>query len=216
MIRELDRPTPQTHSAGVASCRGARRGGGRRDGGRVPPLPGFAARIPLRGRGLDGAPRSRASTSRASRCWKPRPGRPRIRRRLRDLDASPPPREALHEGDDGVDGRAVAAGVLQGLGAPLQYGWVPYNTTDEGWFGRDTYTGGADKVSHFIISSGEARLLYEAYTHLGHPPEQSFKLADRHGVHERPDGGGDGRLLRVRLLVPGPHRRRAGRDGRRA
>jgi len=72
---------------------------------------------------------------------------------------------------------AVAAGVLQGLGAPLQYGWVPYNTTDEGWFGRDTYTGGADKVSHFILSSGVSRLLYEAYTHLGHPPEQSFRLA---------------------------------------
>jgi hypothetical protein len=72
---------------------------------------------------------------------------------------------------------AVAAGVLQGIGAPLQYGWVAYNTTDEGWFGRDTYTGGADKVSHFILSSGVSRLLYETYTHLGHPPEQSFNLA---------------------------------------
>jgi hypothetical protein len=72
---------------------------------------------------------------------------------------------------------AVLGGVMQGIGAPLQYGWVPYNTTDEGWFGRDTYTGGADKASHFIISSGVSRLLYEAYTHLGHSPEQSFNLA---------------------------------------
>ncbi len=72
---------------------------------------------------------------------------------------------------------AITGGFIQGLGAPLQYGWVPFNVTDEGWFGRDTYTGGADKVSHFIISSGVSRLLYEAYTHLGHTPEQSFHLA---------------------------------------
>ena len=72
---------------------------------------------------------------------------------------------------------AVAGGVLQGLGAPLQYGWVPWNVTDEGWFGRDTYVGGSDKVSHFIISSGVSRLLYEAYTTLGHPKDQSFTLA---------------------------------------
>ncbi len=71
----------------------------------------------------------------------------------------------------------VAGGVMQGLGAPLQYGWVPYNTTDEGFFGRDTYTGGADKASHFIISSGVSRTAYEAYTHLGHSPETSFRLA---------------------------------------
>ena len=52
-----------------------------------------------------------------------------------------------------------------------------WNTTDEGWFGRDTYVGGSDKVSHFIISSGVSRLLYEAYTTLGHTENQSFTLA---------------------------------------
>jgi hypothetical protein len=72
---------------------------------------------------------------------------------------------------------AVAGGVMQGMGAPLQYGWVGWNVRDEGFFGRDTYTGGADKVSHFIISSGVSRLLYEAYTHLGHSENQSFTLA---------------------------------------
>jgi hypothetical protein len=71
----------------------------------------------------------------------------------------------------------VGAGVMQGMGAPLRYGWVPWNTTDEGWFGRDTYTGGSDKASHFIISSGVSRLAYETYTSLGHSPDQSFKLA---------------------------------------
>ena len=71
----------------------------------------------------------------------------------------------------------VAGGVLQGLGAPLQYGWVPWNVTDEGWFGRDTYVGGSDKVSHFVISSGVSRMLYETYTTLGHSENQSFTLA---------------------------------------
>jgi len=72
---------------------------------------------------------------------------------------------------------AIGGGVLQGIGAPLQYGWVSWNTTDEGWFSRDTYVGGSDKVSHFIISSGVSRLLYEAYTTLGHTENQSFTLA---------------------------------------
>ena len=72
---------------------------------------------------------------------------------------------------------AIAGGVLQGIGAPLQYGWVPWNVTNEGWFSRDTYVGGSDKVSHFIISSGVSRLLYETYTTLGHPKDQSFTLA---------------------------------------
>jgi Predicted periplasmic lipoprotein (DUF2279) len=72
---------------------------------------------------------------------------------------------------------AIGAGVLQGIGAPLQYGWESWNVTDEGWFSRNTYTGGADKISHFIISSGVSRLMYEVYTELGHPKDQSFTLA---------------------------------------
>jgi len=72
---------------------------------------------------------------------------------------------------------AVAGGAVEGLGAPLQYGWVPFHTTDEGWFSRNTYAGGSDKASHFIISSGVSRTLYEAYTYLGHSPDTSAKLA---------------------------------------
>ena len=72
---------------------------------------------------------------------------------------------------------AVAGGAVEGLGAPLQYGWVKFHTTDEGWFSRNTYAGGADKASHFIISSGVSRTLYEAYTYLGHSPDTSAKLA---------------------------------------
>ncbi len=76
-----------------------------------------------------------------------------------------------------VTAGTLVGGFLQGLGAPLQYGWVPFNVTDEGWFGRDTYVGGADKVSHFIISSGVSRAIYEAYIAQGHTVDQSFNLA---------------------------------------
>ena len=76
-----------------------------------------------------------------------------------------------------VTAGTLVGGFLQGLGAPLQYGWKSFHTTDEGWFGRDTYVGGADKVSHFIISSGVSRAIYEAYIAQGHTVDQSFNLA---------------------------------------
>jgi uncharacterized protein YfiM (DUF2279 family) len=76
-----------------------------------------------------------------------------------------------------VTAGALVGGFLQGLGAPLQYGWVAWNVTDEGWFGRDTYVGGADKISHFVISSGVSRALYEAYIAQGKTVDQSFNLA---------------------------------------
>ncbi len=72
---------------------------------------------------------------------------------------------------------ALVGGFMQGLGAPLQYGWKSFHTTDEGWFSRTTYVGGADKISHFIISSGVSRALFEAYIAQGHTVDQSFNLA---------------------------------------
>ncbi len=72
----------------------------------------------------------------------------------------------------------VLGSAAQGLGAPLQYGWVDFHTTNEGFFSRDTYAGGADKASHFVISSGAARALYDVYTrYQGHSPDESFTLA---------------------------------------
>ncbi len=76
-----------------------------------------------------------------------------------------------------VTAGTLVGGFLQGLGAPLQYGWKSFHTTNEGWFGRDTYVGGADKVSHFTISSGVSRAIYEAYVAQGHTEDQSFALA---------------------------------------
>lgn len=76
-----------------------------------------------------------------------------------------------------VTAGAMLGGVIEGMGAPLQYGWESFHTTDERFFGRTTYAGGADKASHFIVSSGVARTLYEAYTYQGHSEDESFALA---------------------------------------
>jgi len=88
-----------------------------------------------------------------------------------------PPKKLFTTPTTLVTGGALVGGFLQGLGAPLQYGWKSFHTTNEGWFGRDTYVGGADKVSHFVISSGVSRALYETYVHQGHTVDQSFDLA---------------------------------------
>jgi hypothetical protein len=71
----------------------------------------------------------------------------------------------------------VLGGAGQGLGAPLQYGWEPFHLKDEQWFGWDTYAGGADKASHFLVSSGVSRLLFEVFTKQGHSADESFALA---------------------------------------
>lgn len=72
---------------------------------------------------------------------------------------------------------ALLGGFGQGIGAPIRYGTNSWMFTNEGWFGYDTYAGGADKASHFTVSSGVSRLLYDVYIHDGHTVEQSFNLA---------------------------------------
>jgi hypothetical protein len=72
---------------------------------------------------------------------------------------------------------ALLGGVGQGIGAPIKYGTQSWHFTNEGWFGYDTYAGGADKASHFIISSGVSRLLYDMYRVNGLTVNQSFYLS---------------------------------------
>jgi uncharacterized protein YfiM (DUF2279 family) len=76
-----------------------------------------------------------------------------------------------------VTAGVMLGGALEGLGAPLQYGWEPFHTYDERWFGRTTYAGGADKASHFTVTSGLSRALYETYVAQGHSEDQSFTLS---------------------------------------
>lgn len=72
---------------------------------------------------------------------------------------------------------ALVGGLRQGIGAPIHYGMRSWYFTDEGSFGYDTYAGGADKASHFTISSGVSRLLYDVYLADGKTVDQSFYLA---------------------------------------
>jgi uncharacterized protein YfiM (DUF2279 family) len=76
-----------------------------------------------------------------------------------------------------VTAGALLGGALDALSAPLQYGWISFRTTNEHWFGRSTYAGGADKASHFTVSSGISRNLYDIYVRQGHGPDESAALA---------------------------------------
>jgi len=71
----------------------------------------------------------------------------------------------------------LLGGVGQGIGAPIKYGTNSWQFTDEKFFQYDTYAGGADKASHFTVSSGVSRLLYDIYIQDGHTVDQSFWLA---------------------------------------
>lgn len=55
--------------------------------------------------------------------------------------------------------------------------YTPFKFTREKFFGKDTYAGGADKCSHFILSAFLARELGWAYEKQGHTPEQSYGLS---------------------------------------
>jgi hypothetical protein len=51
-----------------------------------------------------------------------------------------------------------------------------FHVTHEGWFGRDTYAGGGDKVSHFVSYNVVTRLLTQVYGELGMGAKESRLL----------------------------------------
>jgi uncharacterized protein YfiM (DUF2279 family) len=71
----------------------------------------------------------------------------------------------------------IMLGSIYGMSGPWKYGFQSFHFTDEKWFEPFTYAGGADKCSHFVVSSGLARFLYEVYVAQGHSEDQSFALA---------------------------------------
>jgi Predicted periplasmic lipoprotein (DUF2279) len=94
------------------------------------------------------------------------------------LPASPPrPKKLFTTETTLVTAGTLLLGAAESFSAPIQYGWVGWNTMDEGWFGRNTYAGGADKASHFVVMSGISRTLYDIYTRQGHTVDQSSGLA---------------------------------------
>ena len=90
---------------------------------------------------------------------------------------APPPKKFWNTTTTLWTTAALLGGVGQSIGAPIHYGTRPWHFTNEGWFGYDTYAGGADKVSHFVVSSGVSRLLYDIYIQNGQPVEKSFWVA---------------------------------------
>lgn len=53
----------------------------------------------------------------------------------------------------------------------------PFHAADEGWFGALTYTGGADKASHFFFAYESTAILAEVYRAMGKPARQSRLVA---------------------------------------
>src|SRR5262249_12959611 len=51
-----------------------------------------------------------------------------------------------------------------------------YHFAHEGWFGQNTYAGGADKASHFVTYSLVAKEFANLYTVMGFPREQSILM----------------------------------------
>jgi Predicted periplasmic lipoprotein (DUF2279) len=73
---------------------------------------------------------------------------------------------------------AVSAGALAGS-AYNSFGDGPsqkFHFHNEGWFGRNTYVGGADKASHFVSFDVTARLLTMVYQMLDAPVDESRLL----------------------------------------
>jgi Predicted periplasmic lipoprotein (DUF2279) len=48
---------------------------------------------------------------------------------------------------------------------------------NEGWFGTDTYAGGADKASHFVFYNGLSRGLGVAYRDMGYAKDRAITMA---------------------------------------
>ncbi|MEK6696877.1 MAG: DUF2279 domain-containing protein [Candidatus Deferrimicrobiota bacterium] len=51
-----------------------------------------------------------------------------------------------------------------------------FRTVDEGWFGRNTYAGGADKAGHAFFTYTGARLLTRGFEALGNDPGRALRL----------------------------------------
>lgn len=76
--------------------------------------------------------------------------------------------------------------VLGSLGGVLAYGkttwWKDgftghFNTVNEGWFGQNTYSGGADKIGHAYFTYAGTRLLSHAFEWAGNNHEDSVHLS---------------------------------------
>ena len=78
------------------------------------------------------------------------------------------------------------AAVIGGIGATVGYygatSWWrdgfsgSFRTADEGWFGKNTYAGGADKAGHAYFTYTGARLLTRGFEAVGNDPGRALRL----------------------------------------
>jgi hypothetical protein len=76
-----------------------------------------------------------------------------------------------------VTGGVLVLASIESMSAGWNHGFNGFHFHREHFFGPDTYAGGADKCSHFIISASLARELALLYDQLGHTPRESTALA---------------------------------------
>jgi hypothetical protein len=51
-----------------------------------------------------------------------------------------------------------------------------FRRVNEGWFGQDTYAGGADKAGHYFANYAGSRLLAKTFRQIGNDPDQALYL----------------------------------------
>ena len=78
------------------------------------------------------------------------------------------------------------AALIGGIGATVAYyganSWWEdgfsgsFRTVDEGWFGQNTYAGGADKAGHIFFTYTGARLLTRGFEAIGNDPRSALRL----------------------------------------
>jgi hypothetical protein len=106
--------------------------------------------------------------------------------------AAPPPGtvpltdNAAAPGPEDRNPRWKNAAIIAGIGATVAYygatSWWKegftgsFETVDEGWFGQDTYAGGADKAGHIYFTYTGARLLTRAFEAVGNDPRRALRL----------------------------------------
>jgi hypothetical protein len=76
----------------------------------------------------------------------------------------------------------VTTGVFLGatastLSGPINKGFVPFHLGHENWFGKNTYAGGADKASHFVLHNALSRELHIAYSRMNYPDPAAYWMA---------------------------------------
>jgi hypothetical protein len=78
----------------------------------------------------------------------------------------------------------IVAGLMGGLVAGRLISWslnkkvkTKYYLINEGWFQRDTYSGGADKWGHFYTDFVFTRLIYHVYRNADYSQQDAIRLA---------------------------------------